>query len=104
MEHINCRKVNFVKANYGGIPARLISPIDIAFNQAIFVAVIGLLVNGASVWILGAHHHPEEELRAFGSLSPPLFPSLPRFPLADMPAEAVAIMHRNQNGKLWERH
>ena len=41
--------------------ARLISPIDIAFNQAIFVAVIGLLVNGASVWILGAHHHPEEE-------------------------------------------
>ena len=43
---------------------RLISPISIAFNQAIFVAVLGLLVNGASVFILGFeqghghdHHH-----------------------------------------------
>ena len=43
---------------------RLISPISIAFNQAIFVAVLGLLVNGASVFILGfeqghghEHHH-----------------------------------------------
>jgi cation diffusion facilitator family transporter len=41
--------------------ARLVTPVDIAFNQAIFVAVIGLIVNGASVWILGAHHHPEDE-------------------------------------------
>jgi cation diffusion facilitator family transporter len=40
---------------------RLIAPVDIAFNQAIFVAVIGLIVNGASVWILGVHHHPEHE-------------------------------------------
>ena len=39
--------------------ARLISPIEIAFNQAIFVAVLGLIVNGASVLILGHHHHPE---------------------------------------------
>ena len=39
---------------------RLISPVDIAFNQAIFVAVLGLIVNGASVLILGDHHHPEE--------------------------------------------
>ena len=41
--------------------ARLIEPVAIAFDQAIAVAVIGLLVNGASVWILGAeghdHHH-----------------------------------------------
>jgi cation diffusion facilitator family transporter len=36
---------------------RLISPTEIAFNSAIFVAVIGLLVNGASVFILGEHHH-----------------------------------------------
>lgn len=42
---------------------RLISPVDIAFNQAIAVAVIGLVVNGASVFILGVddhghdHHH-----------------------------------------------
>lgn len=39
---------------------RLISPVDIAFNQAILVAVIGLIVNGASVFILGDHHHPEQ--------------------------------------------
>jgi len=39
--------------------ARLVAPVPIAFNQAIFVAVVGLLVNGASVLILG-HHHPEE--------------------------------------------
>ncbi len=40
---------------------RLIAPVEIAFNQAIFVAVIGLIVNGVSVWILGVHHHPEDE-------------------------------------------
>lgn len=46
---------------------RLITPVSIAFNQAIFVAVLGLLVNGASVFILGAdhshdhdHHHEHE--------------------------------------------
>ncbi len=38
---------------------RLIDPVEIIFNQAILVAVIGLLVNGASVFILGdeGHHH-----------------------------------------------
>jgi len=42
---------------------RLINPVDIIFNQAIFVAVIGLVVNGASVFILGAkgHHRHEQE-------------------------------------------
>ena len=35
---------------------RLIYPVEIAFNQAIFVAVLGLIVNGASVFILGHHH------------------------------------------------
>jgi len=35
---------------------RIIYPIEIAFNQAIFVAVLGLIVNGASVFILGHHH------------------------------------------------
>jgi cation diffusion facilitator family transporter len=38
---------------------RLISPVGIAFNQAIAVAVLGLLVNGASMWILGGHAHTE---------------------------------------------
>jgi len=39
---------------------RLINPIEICFNQALVVAVLGLLVNGASVFILGQseeHHH-----------------------------------------------
>lgn len=47
---------------------RLINPLPIAFDQALFVAVLGLVVNGASAWIListphdhghshGHHHH-----------------------------------------------
>jgi cation diffusion facilitator family transporter len=40
--------------------ARLVAPTAIAFNEAIFVAVLGLAVNGASVLILGQHHHPEQ--------------------------------------------
>ena len=35
---------------------RLIEPVSIAFNQAIFVAVLGLIVNGVSVIILGVDH------------------------------------------------
>jgi len=40
--------------------ARIVHPVAIAFNQAIFVAVLGLIVNGVSVLILGHHHHPED--------------------------------------------
>ena len=40
--------------------ARLVTPVEIQFNQAIFVAVLGLIVNGASVLILGHHHHPDQ--------------------------------------------
>lgn len=38
---------------------RLISPAAIAYDQALIVAVLGLLVNGASAWLLAAtpHHH-----------------------------------------------
>ncbi len=36
---------------------RLIAPVPIAFNQAILVAVVGLVVNGVSVLILGHEHH-----------------------------------------------
>jgi cation diffusion facilitator family transporter len=36
---------------------RLLNPVEIVFNQAIFVAVLGLIVNGVSVFILGAHDH-----------------------------------------------
>jgi cation diffusion facilitator family transporter len=37
--------------------ARMINPVDIAFNQAIFVAILGLIVNGASIFILGVKDH-----------------------------------------------
>ena len=40
---------------------RLVSPIRIAFDQAIWVAVLGLIVNGASMLILGRHTHDEED-------------------------------------------
>jgi cation diffusion facilitator family transporter len=36
---------------------RLFNPVDIAFNQAIVVAVLGLIVNGASMLMLGDHAH-----------------------------------------------
>jgi len=42
--------------------ARLIAPVEIVFNQAILVAILGLVVNGASVFILGheGHHHDHD--------------------------------------------
>jgi len=40
--------------------ARFIAPVPIAFNQAIAVAVIGLIVNGVSVVILGHHDHSHD--------------------------------------------
>lgn len=41
---------------------RMANPIPIAFNQAILVAVLGLLVNGASMLILGVDHdHPHPQ-------------------------------------------
>ena len=39
---------------------RLIHPVSIIFNQAILVAVVGLLVNGVSVLILGTKDHDRE--------------------------------------------
>jgi cation diffusion facilitator family transporter len=36
---------------------RLFAPVTIAFDQAIFVAVVGLVVNGVSMWILGHGNH-----------------------------------------------
>lgn len=40
---------------------RLLAPVQIAFNQAIFVATLGLMVNGASVFILGEHHSHDHD-------------------------------------------
>lgn len=39
---------------------RLINPVEIIFNQAIFVAVLGLLVNGVCVFILGVDDHAHD--------------------------------------------
>ncbi len=38
---------------------RLVNPIAIAFDQALIVAVVGLVVNGVSAWVLATtpHHH-----------------------------------------------
>jgi len=36
---------------------RIFNPVKIAFDQSILVAVVGLVVNGASVFILGHHDH-----------------------------------------------
>lgn len=36
---------------------RIVDPVEIGFNQAIGVAVIGLLVNIASAWLLKEEHH-----------------------------------------------
>lgn len=41
--------------------ARFLSPVPIGFNQAIFVAALGLAVNGACLVILGRHGHSGEE-------------------------------------------
>lgn len=43
--------------------SRLLHPVEIAFNQAIGVAVLGLIVNGLSVFVLGGgnpHDHDED--------------------------------------------
>ena len=40
---------------------RFIHPVEISFNGAIFVAVIGLIVNGVSAWILGGEDHDHGE-------------------------------------------
>ena len=39
---------------------RFMSPVSIEFNQAILVAVVGLVVNGVCIVILGGHGHSHE--------------------------------------------
>jgi cation diffusion facilitator family transporter len=40
---------------------RLFTPVPIAFNQAIWVAILGLVVNGVSMLILGHRHDQEHD-------------------------------------------
>ena len=48
---------------------RLLAPANIAYSEAIWVAVLGLLVNLASAWLLGGdhhhHHHGHDHSRVF---------------------------------------
>ena len=41
--------------------ARMLNPVEIIFNQAIFVAMLGLVVNGVSVFILGVDDHGDAQ-------------------------------------------
>jgi len=45
---------------------RLFNPVEIVFNQAIFVAALGLVVNGACVFILGGDNHDHHHGRDSG--------------------------------------
>jgi cation diffusion facilitator family transporter len=45
---------------------RFLNPVAILFNQAIAVAVVGLIVNGVSVFILGGHHGGTEHEHGHG--------------------------------------
>jgi cation diffusion facilitator family transporter len=49
---------------------RFLNPVEIVFNQAIFVAVLGLIVNGVCVFILGVeeHGHDHHNAHAYGHL------------------------------------
>ena len=40
---------------------RIIKPVDIGFNQAIVVAIFGLIVNGVCLFILGGHGHSHKD-------------------------------------------
>lgn len=42
---------------------RFVQPVAISFNGAIAVAIIGLVVNGVSAWVLGGgdHHHDHDQ-------------------------------------------
>ena len=46
---------------------RFFNPVDIAFNQAIVVAVLGLMVNGASMVMLGGQHHDHDHGHGHGN-------------------------------------
>jgi cation diffusion facilitator family transporter len=52
-----------VVALYMGVESirRFFSPVPIHFNEAIFVAVIGLIVNVVSAFLLQENHHPAHE-------------------------------------------
>jgi cation diffusion facilitator family transporter len=50
----------FAAAMAGESVARFLRPVSIAYGEALVVAILGLAVNGASVWILGIHADEHE--------------------------------------------
>lgn len=44
---------------------RFIHPVTISFDGAIFAAILGLIVNGVSAWILGDNSHHSHDHRGF---------------------------------------
>ncbi len=98
--------------------SRFLSPVRIHFGQAIPIAVLGLLVNLASIWLLGGNHrghkhghshshegeHRQEDevhrlfasaggfaLSVFEDGVPPVFRLTPEMPSSNLNANAVSV-------------
>jgi len=46
----------FALAMVGESVGRLVAPVAISFDEAIYVAILGFVVNGLSIYLLGVHH------------------------------------------------